>query len=185
MIFVMSMTWISFQSRFPEQEYGRAKAGLAQLTRKGVQVKKERITSQGYRVQAQILCLPSSRVLWLNTYLPPDPQLIGQYDDSVLREVLAEVETILTTTTYDDVVWASDLNWDMARNTCFARTMSNFVEKTGLVSLWSEHPVQYTLMARVSQLLTIYFCLPAFSHLWKIVELLKEETTYPDTALSG
>ena len=32
---------------------------------------------------------------------------------------------------------ASDLNWDMARST-------SFVEKTGLVSLWSSHPVPFT-----------------------------------------
>ena len=137
-------SYVIAAQRSPGQEYGRAKAGLAQLTRKGVQVKKERVVTQGYRVQAQILCLPSSRVLWLNTYLPPDPQIIGQYDDSILREVLAEVETILDNSTYDDVVWGSDLNWDSSRNTCFARTMSAFVERTGLVSLWSEHPVPYT-----------------------------------------
>ena len=51
--------------RSPGQEYGRAKAGIAQLTRKGVQVKKDRVAVQGYRVQAQILQLPTSRVLWL------------------------------------------------------------------------------------------------------------------------
>ena len=73
--------------RSPGQESGRAKAGLAQLTRKGIQVKKDRVATQGHRVQAQILNLPSSRVLWLNTYLPPDPQLKGEYDDSALREV--------------------------------------------------------------------------------------------------
>ena len=80
----------------------------------------------------------------MNTYLPPDPQIIDQYDDSVLRDVLAQVETILATSTYDDVVWGSDLNWDLARNTSFARTMSSFVERTGLVSLWTQHPVPYT-----------------------------------------
>ena len=137
-------SYVVAAQKSPGQEYGRAKAGLAQLTKKSVQVKKERVTSQGYRVQAQILCLPSSRVLWINTYLPPDPQLIGQYDDSVLREVLAEIESILASSRYDDVVWGSDLNWDMARNTCFSRTMAGFVERTGLVSLWSEHPVPYT-----------------------------------------
>jgi hypothetical protein len=80
-------SYVVAAQRSPGQEYGRAKAGLAQLTRKSVQVKKDRISTGGYRVQAQILCLPSSKVLWLNTYLPPDPQIIGQYDDSVLREV--------------------------------------------------------------------------------------------------
>ena len=130
--------------RSPGQEHGRAKAGLAQLTRKGVQVKKERVSTYSFRVQAQILNLPASSVLWINIYLPTDPQLVGQYDDGVLREVLGEVEGILDNSSYDDVVWGSDLNWDMMRNTHFSRTMASFVEKTGLVSLWSSYPVPYT-----------------------------------------
>ena len=137
-------SYVIAANRSPGQEYGRAKAGLAQLTKKNLEVKKSRIITQGYRVQAQILSLPSSRVLWLNTYMPPDPQNIGQYDDSVLREVLAEVEGILANSLYDDVVWASDLNWDTGRNTHFSRTMANFVQRTGLVVLWSQHPVPYT-----------------------------------------
>ena len=137
-------SYVVAAQRSPGQEYGRAKAGLAQLTKKTLQVKKTRVATQGFRVQAQVLSLPSSRVLWLNTYLPPDPQNIGEYDDSVLREVLAEVEAILANTTYDDVVWGSDVNWDIRRNTHFSRTMASFVERSGLVSLWSEHPVPYT-----------------------------------------
>ena len=137
-------SYIIAAHRSPGQEFGRAKAGLAQLTRKEIRVKKERVPTQSYRVQAQILNLPSSRVLWINTYLPPDPQLVGEYDDGDLREVLGEVEGILASSSYDDVVWGSDLNWDMRRNTHFSRTMSSFVERTGLVSLWSRHPVPYT-----------------------------------------
>ena len=142
--FLEYFAFVLAAQRSPGQEYGRAKAGIAQLTRKGVQVKKDRVAVQGYSVQAQILQLPTSRVLWLNTYLPPDPQTMGHYDDSVLREVLAEVESILTHSTYDDVVWGSDLNWDLTRNTSFARTVSGFVERLGLVYLWSVHPVPYT-----------------------------------------
>ena len=82
----------------------------------------------------------------MNTYLylPPDPQIIGQYADSVLREVLAELESIMSNSTYDEVVWGSDLNWDITRNTCFSRTMTSFVERTGLLPFWPEHPVPYT-----------------------------------------
>ena len=137
-------SYVVAAQRSPGQEYGRAKAGLAQLTKKTLQVKKTRVATQGFRVQAQVLSLPSSIVLWLNTYLPPDPQNIGEYDDSVLREVLAEVEAILANTTYDDVVWGSDLNWDIGRKTHFSRTIASFVERSGLVALWSEHPVSYT-----------------------------------------
>ena len=116
-------SYIIAAHRSPGQEHGRAKAGLAQLTRKGVQVKKERISSQSFRVQAQVLNLSTTRVLWINTYLPTDPQLVGQYDDEALREVLEEVEGVLANSSYDNVVWGSDLNWDMTRNTHFSRTI--------------------------------------------------------------
>ena len=130
--------------RPPGQEYGRAKAGLGQLTRKRLDVRKERVETRGYRIQAQILHLPTTRVLWLNTYLPTDPQTIGEYDDMELRAVLAEVENILENSSYDDVVWGSDLNWDPSRNSFFAWTMQSFVDRNGVVPLWSEHPVPYT-----------------------------------------
>ena len=130
--------------RAPGQDYGRAKAGLAQLTRKQLKVKKERVETAGFRIQAQILHLPSTRVLWINTYLPTDPQTIRQYDDEELQGVLTAVESLLATCTYDDVVWGSDLNWDMARRTFFARNMKSFVEKLGLEPLWHHHPVPYT-----------------------------------------
>ena len=137
-------SYVVAAQRSPGQEYGRAKAGLAQLTRKALDVKKCRVVTRGFRVQAQVLDLPSSRILWMNTYLPPDPQYLGQYDDSELRDVLAEVENILASTTYDDVVWGSDLNWDISRNTSFSRTMQSFLDRTGLVALWSHHTVPYT-----------------------------------------
>ena len=81
-------------------------------------------------MQAQILDLASSRVLWLNTYLPTDPQL-QQYDDRELVEVLAEVRNILQTEQFDDVVWGSDLNWDPARNTQFSRSIAAFIQELG------------------------------------------------------
>ena len=97
--------------RAPGQCTGRAKAGLAQLIRKEYNIKKSRVKTTGFRVQAQVLELPNSRVLWLNTYLPTDPQL-QHYDDGELQEVLEEVRNIFRTEQFDDIVWGSDLNWD-------------------------------------------------------------------------
>ena len=125
--------------RAPGQDSGRAKAGLAQLSRKDIAVKRDRVASKHYRVQAQVLHLPSGSILWINTYFPTDPQLVGVYDDIELQACLAEVETILTSTAYSDVIWGSDINWDMTRNTRFARTVSAFLERHSLVSLWSQH----------------------------------------------
>ena len=129
--------------RSPGQMTGRAKAGLAQLYKKEFDIKKVRVSTTGFRVQAQVLELPTSRVLWINTYLPTDPQL-QQYDDGELQEVLEEVRIIFKTAQFDDVVWGSDLNWDPSRNTQFSRSIADFVQEVGLVSLWETYPVPYT-----------------------------------------
>ena len=76
--------------------------------------------------------------------MPTDPQKILNFDDTELMEVLGEIETILTSVSYSDVLWTGDLNWDMKRGTQFSRTMHEFVNRMGLVTLWSQHPVDYT-----------------------------------------
>ena len=53
--------------RAPGQLTGRAKAGLAQLCAKQYDVKRIRVVTTGYRVQAQVLETPNSRILWINT----------------------------------------------------------------------------------------------------------------------
>ena len=80
--------------RRPGQLVGRAKGGLAQLRRKTCDVKVTRIATSSFRIQAQVLNLPTCKVLWLNTYLPVDPQLI-QYDDRELQDVLMEIRSII------------------------------------------------------------------------------------------
>ena len=45
--------------RPPGQDSGRCKAGLAQLSKKAYSVKKDRVTSKGFRIQAQILNMPT------------------------------------------------------------------------------------------------------------------------------
>ena len=126
------------------QDSGRASGGLAQLCRRDIAIKKDRVVNKNDRVQAQFLNLPSGRLLWLNTYFPTDPQLVGEYDDTVLQEVLAEVECIINGNNYTDIVWGSDLNWDMARRTYFAMRVREFVDRLGLKSVWTDHPVEYT-----------------------------------------
>ena len=56
------------------QDNGRPKAGLAQLSRKDLDIRKDRIVTKNFRLQAQILNFSTSRLLWLNAYLPNDPQ---------------------------------------------------------------------------------------------------------------
>ena len=73
--------------------------------------------------------------------MPTDPQTVGQYDASELLEVLREVEDIMTNVDYNDIVWAGDMN--VERNSYFSTIMKSFVERTGLLSLWSHHKTDF------------------------------------------
>ena len=126
----------------PTQDCGRAKWGLAQLSLK---ISNTRIKTSRFRVQAQILEFPTTRLLWINTYFPNDPMTLI-LDDKELIEVLGEIENILDSNDFDDCILQGDLNWDMSRNTGFSSRMKQFMEKIGLLSVWEHHPVSYTHM---------------------------------------
>ena len=125
------------------QDSGRAKGGLAQLSLKDKIVKKNRVVTKSWRIQAQILNLPTTRLLWINAYFPTDPQTTD-FDDTEVLEVLTEIEMIMDKTEFDDVILNGDLNWDIDRKTTFCNILSSFFEKIGLVSLWRHHHVDHT-----------------------------------------
>ena len=110
------------------QDMGRPKGGIAMLSNKQKKVNKIRMNSESFRIQAQVLTFPHTRLLWINTYMPTDPQTIV-YDDEELVTVLNEVEKIMDTAEYDDVAWVGDLNWDKERNSGFAQIMEDFVAR--------------------------------------------------------
>ena len=125
------------------QDSGRAKAGLAQLIRKSLDIRKDRVKTSSYRIQAQVLNFPTSRILWINTYFPTDPQTVA-FDDSELLKVLGKVTKILKLTEYTDAVWNGDINWDPSRKSGFSKVMETFLEKTELKSVWDTYPVNFT-----------------------------------------
>ena len=129
--------------RNENQDSGRAKGGIAQFARKSAKIDIERIKTSNPRIQAQVLVFPTSRIIWINSYLPNDPRTIA-FDDHEIHEGLNEVENILDSTQFDDCIWQGDLNWDMGRDTGFSRTMKQFLERLGLTSVWEHHPVTYT-----------------------------------------
>ena len=126
-----------------ERDSGRAKGGLAQLSSTKYKVKTVRIPTKNFRLQAQILHFPNTVLLWINSYLPTDP-LTMRFNDEELLEVLREVEDIMDRTEFDNVLWGGDLNWDPLRDTGFSETMSRFMDKIGLVSVWDKFPISYT-----------------------------------------
>ena len=131
--------------REPGQETGRPKAGLAQLSTKLLHIKKNRIATKSYRIQAQVLILPATNLLYLNAYMPCDPGT-REYNDQELTEVLSEIQTIMNTADYDDVIFSADMNWHKGRNTGFADMVERFVETSGLVSVWDHFECDFTHM---------------------------------------
>ena len=129
--------------REPGQDKGRPKAGLAQLSRKNIDIKKDRIVTQSPRLQAQILNFEQSRLLWLNAYFPNDPLTI-HFDETPLIAVLTEIESILDTSEFDDVLLCGDLNWEMSRQSGFSVTIHQFLNRVGLSSVWESNPIDYT-----------------------------------------
>ena len=78
------------------QTRGRPMAGIAQLSKKCLAVRKDRVVTKNPRIQAQILNFERSRLLWINSYVPNNP--LTEFNETDLLSVLAEIENILDTT---------------------------------------------------------------------------------------
>ena len=77
--------------RLPGVDSGRGIGGIVQLSEKGPAVKRAWVVAKPRRVQAQVLNFPRCKILWINSYLPCDPQL-HQLDDTELIQTLSEIK---------------------------------------------------------------------------------------------
>ena len=119
------------------QTSGRAKGGLSQMTRKSLNIKKERLETKSWRIQAQIVHISSYKFLWINTYLPTDPLTIV-FDDRELDIVLMELENLIEKHSNIDWVIGGDLNFEPKRTTGFTSKINYFMEKHDLCSIWDK-----------------------------------------------
>ena len=110
------------------------KGGLLHLSNKSLKVKRNIIKTENFRLQAQTIDFPATRILWINAYFPCDPQL-ANFDSTELVTLLTELELIMDNNHFDDVIIGADLNWDRARNSEFSLLMEQFVNKIGLKSV--------------------------------------------------
>ena len=129
--------------RAPGVDNGRGMGGLVQLALKKIDVKRVRISTKSPRIQAQALSFPTCKVLWLNTYLPCDPQT-QHFDDTELLQTLSEVENIIAASGGCEVIWAGDMNWDMSRNNHFTQIVGAAVQRLGLTSVWKDREISHT-----------------------------------------
>ena len=95
------------------------------------------------RLQAQLLTFPSFKLLWINGYIPCDPQL-QDFDDTELVATLTEVELLVTAHTDCEIVWAADMNWDVSRDNHHTRTVSTALDRLGLTSVWKGRNIDFT-----------------------------------------
>ena len=138
-------TYVIPAYRLPGVDSGRGRGGLAQLALRSTAVPRARVATQSPRLQAQLLTFPTCKVLWLNGYMPCDPQL-DTFDDTELLTTLGEVESLVAVNTDCEVVFAGDFNYDMRRNNHFTRTMAAALERLGLTSVWQGRYVDHTHM---------------------------------------
>ena len=122
---------------------GRPKGGLAQFVNKYYDIKKEKVPCKSWRIQAQILHIDNYRILWMNVYMPTDPQL-QQIDETEIYETLYEIENILSDCVYHDVILGGDWNFDQKRNTGYCRIVSEFLDRYDLKSVWTKFAADFS-----------------------------------------
>ena len=119
----------------PGIDSGRGRGGLVQLTEKSLTVTKSCVSSKSPRVQAQLLTFPTCKIIWINCYMPCDPQT-QHFDDTELIETLSEVERMITSNGDCEVVVSADMNYDTRRDNHFTRTVAPVLLRLGLSSVW-------------------------------------------------
>ena len=129
--------------RLPGVDTGRGRGGLVQLSLKSQTVARSRVVVKSPRIQAQVLTFPTCRVLWINTYMPCDPQT-QSFNDTELLSTISEIESIVTAASDCEVIWAGDMNYDMSRDNHFTRNVTEALKRLGLTSVWKGQNIDYT-----------------------------------------
>ena len=95
------------------------------------------------RAQACMINFRGSRILWLNSYFPTDPQS-PNFDDSELRETLAAISNVIENNEHDNILWQGDINSDFSRQSKFVEVVKDALTSLDLKSLWTKFPVDFT-----------------------------------------
>ena len=64
------------------------------------------------------------KLLWFNVYMPTDPRL-QQFDETELLGTLTDIESIIGSSTFDDLILGGDWNFDPRRNTRFCQVLAS------------------------------------------------------------
>ena len=66
------------------------------------------------------------------------------FDETELQTTLSDIEKIMESSLFDEVIFGADFNWDKSRTSGFASYMDRWVQKIGLKDVWDIFPVEFT-----------------------------------------
>ena len=123
---------------------GRGKGGLSMIWPKCLDKFITRIPLKSTkRVQACLINFPRTKILWLNSYFPTDPQT-PNFDDSELRETLAAIKNVIENNEHDQILWQGDINTEFNRQSKFVEVVKEALTSFNLKSAWNNFPVDFT-----------------------------------------
>ena len=76
-------TYVNPAHRLPGVDSGQGRGGPAHLSARHLAVGRARVASMSPRIQAQVLTFTTCKILWINGYMPCNPQL-QFFDDTEL-----------------------------------------------------------------------------------------------------
>ena len=98
---------------------------------------------QSKRVQGILLTIDMRRFLIINTYFPTDPKT-SNFDETELLSTLSNVKQIIDVNTFDQILWAGDINTDFRRNTRYVKIVDDFVQELNLCKSWDDFDMDFT-----------------------------------------
>ena len=122
---------------------GRAKGGLAIIVPKNMRKYVKLLQCESWRIQPVLLNCHERKCLIINVYFPTDPKTLNG-DCLELVDCLSNIATIISSTEFDYLQIAGDLNFEVSRNTSHVRKIKEFYREHNLESLWNEFDVDFT-----------------------------------------
>ena len=124
---------------------GRPSGGLSIIYRKYLEgFVTEIIIPESKRVQAIHVKINNNAYVFINIYMPTDPQT-NNFDDSELIKTLQDIRYVFSL--YEpsvNFILMGDLNCDFQRNSRFVHIINNFLDEQNLVTVWNKFPVDFT-----------------------------------------
>ena len=114
---------------------GRWSGGVAILFKKSISPCVDEISVRSRRMCAVALRDETHSIIIANVYMPIDPQSNTLIDDEY-NDVVNELEGLLHSTAYTDVVICGDFNTDFSRNNLQTNTLVEFLDRNDLRVGW-------------------------------------------------